>query len=125
MPGKHQSWKAYWMTVCKNEIWLANLNPQKHANEVGKVRPVVVIQNDMLNRTDYPTVIVLPLTTDLIDDAEPLRMRLVKRDKVMKDSDVLVAQMRAVDRSRLLERLGVLTTEESEKLRQLVFEILD
>ncbi|MFW3326874.1 type II toxin-antitoxin system PemK/MazF family toxin, partial [Aliarcobacter butzleri] len=34
------------MMVSKGEIWLANLNPSKKSNEMGKVRPVLVYQND-------------------------------------------------------------------------------
>ena len=79
------------MTVSKGDVWLVNLNPQKRANEVGKVRPALIIQSDFLNRSKLKTVIVLPLTTQLIDDAEPLRVRVNKREKLRQDSDVLVA----------------------------------
>ncbi|HZF70933.1 type II toxin-antitoxin system PemK/MazF family toxin [Sulfuricurvum sp.] len=66
------------MTVCKGEIWLVNLNTQKKSNEIGKTRPAVVIQNDLLNQSDYATVIILPMTMVLINDAEPLRFRVKK-----------------------------------------------
>jgi len=111
--------------VCKCEIWLANLNPQKRANEVGKVRPVVIVQSDTLNRTNYPTVIVLPMTTHLIDEAEPLRMRVSAREKLKNDSDVLVAQIRAIDKERLLERLGRLDEKECSRLQGLMHEIME
>lgn len=41
--------------VSKGEIWLVNLNPIKKNNEMGKVRPVLVYQNDELNHSDYPS----------------------------------------------------------------------
>lgn len=112
------------MTVCKGEIWLVNLNPQKRSNEIGKTRPVVVIQNDLLNRSDYATVIVLPMTTVLIDDAEPLRFRVKKRAGLESDSDVLVAHARAVDKERLLQKLGKLSSEEMEQIRGLFSEVV-
>jgi len=55
--------------VSKGEIWIANLNPVKKNNEVGKIRPVLIFQTNDLNQSDYPTTIVIPLTTSLIDDA--------------------------------------------------------
>ena len=112
------------MTVSNGEIWLANLNPVKRANEVGKVRPVYIFQADKLNRTPYPTTIILPLTTVCIDDAEPLRMRIAKRENLRQDSDILIAQVRAIDKSRLLEKLATLSAEEIEKIKQLFDEVV-
>ena len=112
------------MTVCKGEIWLVNLNPQKKSNEIGKTRPAVVIQNDLLNHSDYATVIILPMTTVLINDAEPLRFRVKKRTGLESDSDVLVAHARAVDKERLLQKLGELSFEEMERIRVLFNEVV-
>ena len=112
------------MMVSKGEIWLVNLNPQKRSNEIGKTRPAVVIQNDLLNQSDYATVIVLPMTTVLIDDAEPLRFRVKKRAGLETDSDVLVAHARAVDKERLLQKLGELSSIEMEQIRILFNEVV-
>lgn len=112
------------MMVCKGEIWLANLNPQKRANEIGKTRPVVVIQNDLLNESDYSTIIVLPMTTVLIDDAQPLRFRIKKREDLEADSDLLVAHVRAIDQERLLQKLGRLTNPEMDSVRVLFNEVV-
>ena len=38
------------MMVSRGEIWLANLNPTKKNNEIGKVRPVLIYQNDELKQ---------------------------------------------------------------------------
>jgi mRNA interferase MazF len=112
------------MTVCKGEIWLVNLNPQKRSNEIGKTRPAVVIQNDLLNQSDYATMIVLPMTTVLIDDAQPLRFRVKKRAGLESDSDILVAHARAVDKERLLQKLGELSSVEMEQIRLLFNEVI-
>jgi mRNA-degrading endonuclease toxin of MazEF toxin-antitoxin module len=69
--------------VCRGEIWLVNLNPSKKPNEMSKVRPVVVFQNNELNHSDYPTTIIIPLSTSLVDDTEPLRMRISKREDLL------------------------------------------
>lgn len=112
------------MTVCKGDIWLVNLNPQKKSNEIGKTRPAVIIQNDVLNQSDYATVIVLPMTTVLIDNAEPLRFRVKTRSGLESDSDVLVAHARAIDKERLLQKLGELTSAEMEHIRLLFNEVV-
>lgn len=113
------------MTACRGEIWLVNLNPMKKNNEVGKIRPVIVFQNDDLNASCYPTTIILPLTTALIDNSEPLRFRVFKRDKLNKDSDALIAQIRAVDNERFIEKLASLTVNEMQSIKSLLNEILD
>ena len=113
------------MTVSRGEIWLANLNPSKRNNEVGKVRPVLVWQSDLLNHSAYPTVIIFPLTTSLVDDTEPLRMRIQKRERLDKDSDMLIAQIRAVDKSRLIEKLATVTDEEIRRIKLLFDEVTE
>jgi mRNA interferase MazF len=113
------------MMVSKGEIWLANLNPVKKNNEMGKVRPVVVFQNDELNHHGYPTTIILPLSTELIDHVEPIRMRIEKRAKLIHDSDIVITQIRAIDNSRFIEHIATLTAEEFATLKQLLLEIIE
>ena len=84
------------------EIWLANLNPGR-GTEPGKIRPVLVLQNQALLDADHPSTIIIPLTTNLIEDAEPLRLRIVAQGSLDKDSDLLVDQLRAIDNKRLIE----------------------
>ena len=45
----------------RGEIWVAHLDPKK-GSEVGKQRPVLIIQTDLLNDIHHPTVSVLPLS---------------------------------------------------------------
>ena len=88
----------------KGEIYLAKLNPRK-GNEVGKIRPILIYQTDILNECGHPTTIVLPISTVLIDDAYPLRYRVTQRDKLEKTSDVLCDQIRALDNQRIIKNL--------------------
>jgi mRNA interferase MazF len=111
------------MTVSKGEIWLVNLNPIKKNNEMGKIRPVAVYQNDALNHSDYPTTIIIPISTSLVDDAEPIRMRIKSRDKLKEDSDVVITQIRAIDNDRFIEKLANLTENEMQKIKELFEEI--
>lgn len=110
--------------VCRGEIWLANLNPIKKNNEMGKVRPVLVFQNNELNHSEYPTTIVIPLTTSLIDDAEPIRFRIERREKLLEDSDLVITQIRSIDNDRFIEKLASLTSEEMKKIKELLDEVI-
>jgi mRNA-degrading endonuclease toxin of MazEF toxin-antitoxin module len=58
--------------IGRGEIWVARLNPNQGA-EVGKVRPVVVIQADALTDAGLATVLVVPLTTQWRRGAEALK----------------------------------------------------
>jgi mRNA interferase MazF len=84
------------------EIWLANLNPGR-GTEAGKIRPVLILQNQALLDADHPSTLIVPLTTSLIDDAEPLRLCIPAQGGLNKDSDLLVDQLRAIDNKRLID----------------------
>ena len=88
----------------KGGIYLAKLNPKK-GNEVGKTRPVLIYQTNLLNDCGHPTTIILPISTILIDNAYPLRYRISKRDSLEKDSDILCDQIRALDNQRIIPNL--------------------
>ncbi len=111
--------------VSKGQIWLANLNPVKKNNEIGKVRPVLIFQNNGLNQSDYPTTIVFPLTTQLVDAVQPIRMRITKREKLINDSDIILTQIRAIDNVRFVEYLGSLTEEEYNVVKKNFLEIIE
>ncbi|HBA72638.1 MAG TPA: type II toxin-antitoxin system PemK/MazF family toxin [Geobacter sp.] len=97
------------------EIWLANLNPGR-GSEPGKIRPVLILQNQALLDAGHPSTLIIPLTTNLVDNAEPLRLRVVARGDLNKDSDLLVDQLRAIDNKRLID--GPLLRLDAEALGQ-------
>lgn len=102
------------------EIRLAALNPSKGA-EPGKVRPVLIYQTDMLNNIAHPTTIVLPLTTNLIDDTFPLRFRISSRKKLVHDSDLLIDQIRAIDNRRIIgDAVATLSEREMIEIDEMV-----
>src|SRR6185369_2007019 len=86
----------------QGEVWLANLNPGR-GTEPGKIRPVLVLQNQALLDAEHPSTLIIPLTTNLVDDAEPLRLRVSAQESLNKDSDLLVDQLRAIDNKRLID----------------------
>ena len=113
------------MKIEKFGIYLADLNP-RHVTEPGKVRPVVVVQTNLLNDVHFSTI-VCPITTRTVKEAELLRVSLAGREAGLeKDSDVLIDQIRAIDNKRFLKRLGKLSARHQEKLLEnlqiLIFE---
>lgn len=59
----------------RGEVWMANLDPP-HGTESGKMRPVLIVQAQALLDAGHPSTLIIPLTTKLVDDAEPLRIRV-------------------------------------------------
>ncbi len=86
----------------RGEIWLADLHPRR-GTEPGKTRPVLVVQSQALLDAGHPSTLVVPLTTKLVDEAAPLRIRVPAADRLHSDSDLLVDQLRAIDNRRLIK----------------------
>jgi len=100
------------MAFKRGAIYLANFNPSK-GTEAGKIRPCLVMQSDLLNEAEHPSTTVLPLTTQLIDDAAPLRYRIKSRDNLISDSDIMLDQTRTIDNKRITnDALTVLDSAE-------------
>lgn len=98
------------MDYKRGDIVTVNLNPKK-GHEVGKVRPAVIISgNDENNMLD--TLILMPLSTDLIEDMDPYRLRITKRDKLNQDSDILINQIRTLSKQRIGEKIAQLNDSE-------------
>ncbi len=103
------------MAFKRGGIYLANFNPSK-GTEPGKIRPCVVMQSDLLNEAEHPSTTVLPLTTQLINNAAPLRYRIAARDRLKTESDIMLDQTRTIDNRRMTSDLltALTKTEISE-----------
>jgi len=105
-------------------VWLADLNPRR-GTEPGKTRPVLIIQSQALLDAGHPSTLIIPLTTRLIEDAEPLRLRLSARDRLDRDSDLLIDQIRAIDNQRLVTGpLTLLGAEEMSRIYSAILEVM-
>ncbi len=94
--------------IRKWDAWLADLNPRR-GTEPGKVRPVVVVQTDLLNDV-HPSTVICPVTTNVLPQAHYLRVHLASGEGgLSRPSDVMVDQVRAIDNRRLIRRLGPLS----------------
>lgn len=98
------------MAYKRGGVYLVNLNPSKGA-EPGKMRPCIVMQSNFLNDVEHPSTTILPLTTQLIEDVEPLRFRLTSRDRLEYDSDVMLDQTRTIDNRRIHGEMLMLLSE--------------
>jgi mRNA interferase MazF len=105
-------------------VWLADLNPRR-GTEPGKTRPVLIIQSQALLDAGHPSTLIIPLTTRLIEGAEPLRLRLSARDRLDRDSDLLIDQIRAIDNQRLVTGpLTLLGAEEMSRIYSAILEVM-
>ncbi len=98
------------MEYKRGDIVIVNLNPKK-GDEVGKIRPAIIISGDDENKI-LDTVVLLPLSTDLIEDMYPYRIRILKRENLKKDSDVLVNQIRTLSKKRVDKKIGKISENE-------------
>lgn len=97
----------------RGEIWLGNLNPNRGA-EIGKVRPVLIVQADFLIAQGDPTIVVLPLTSQVRASKEPLHVTIQARDELAETCQVMPEQPRTLDRKRLIK--GPLTRLTEQEL---------
>jgi len=93
------------MKIKQFEIWIADLNPQI-GTESGKVRPVLIVQTDLLNRI-HPSTLICPITTNVKSESVILRVHLKKGTANLKeDCDIMIDQLRAIDNKRLVKKIG-------------------
>ena len=105
------------MKIKQFDIWIADLNPRM-GSEPGKVRPVLVVQTDLLN-SEHPSTIICPITTVVQPESVILRVHLKKGVAKLKgDCDIMIDQLRAIDNRRLLKKAGTISGILAEQVRQ-------
>ena len=103
------------MEIKKWHVYLADLNPLM-GTEPGKVRPVVVVQTDLLNEL-HPSTVVCPLTTKVQPRTRFLRVHLTIGEAGLKEqSDIMVDQIRAIDNRGFLGHTGKISRKSQIKL---------
>ena len=92
------------MIIRRGDIYYADLRPVV-GSEQGGVRPVLVIQNDTGNRHS-PTVIVAAITSKMNKAKLPTHVELSARTcQIVKDSVILLEQLRTIDKQRLKDKV--------------------
>jgi len=98
------------MKIQRGDIVLVNLDPVI-GSEQGKIRPAVIIQNDIGNEYS-PTTIVAPITSKIFRKDFPTNAKLTSKDSgLKKDSTVLLNQIRTIDKIRIIKRVRKLNQE--------------
>jgi mRNA interferase MazF len=103
-------------TPQRDEVWLIVLDPTR-GSEIQKTRPCLVVSPDEMNR-HLQTVIVAPMTTT----ARPYPTRVEIRFQG-KSGQVALDQLRAVDRARLVRKLGAVSQGTAHSVSDVLVEI--
>ena len=105
--------------VKRGDIWLVNLDPTI-GHEIRKSRPAVIIQNDLGNKYS-PITIVAPITSQNIEKIYPIEVLLNKKNSGLeKDSKILLNQTRAIDKRRLVKKIGKVDNEIIDKVNDAI-----
>ncbi len=103
------------MNIKRGDIFYADLRPVI-GSEQGGVRPVLIIQNDTGNKHS-PTVICAAITSKMNKAKLPTHVELnSNKYAVVKDSVILLEQVRTIDKTRLKEKVCHLDTDILRKI---------
>ncbi|MCE9498955.1 MAG: type II toxin-antitoxin system PemK/MazF family toxin [Leptospira sp.] len=105
------------MVISQYDVFLINLDPTI-GREIKKSRPCVVISPNEMNRF-IGTVIIAPLTTK--SKSYPTRAELSFQNK---KGWVILDQIRTVDKSRLVKKLGKIDSKTIQRIKAIIQEML-
>ncbi len=104
------------MPIKRGHLYVVDFNP-RIKTKPGKLRPALVLQSDLVNEAGYPSTIVIPTTTRLVENAGILRFRLKKgQGGIARDSDLLLGQVIAVANESFRQEIGNLPSSVIEEL---------
>lgn len=93
------------MIIKRGDIFYADLSPVI-GSEQGGVRPVLIVQNDVGNKYS-PTVIAAAITSQINKAKLPTHIEISAQEYgLLKDSVILLEQIRTIDKKRLREKVG-------------------
>lgn len=111
--------------LTRGQVWLADLNPPR-GTEPGKRRPVLIVQAQALLDAGHPSTLIVPLTTNVVTHAEPLRVHVPATGRLRHRSDLLIDQLRAIDNRRLVQGpLAQLAPQLMRKVDEAISEVLE
>ncbi len=105
------------MVIKRGDIFYADLSPVV-GSEQGGVRPVLIVQNDVGNKYS-PTVIAAAITSQINKAKLPTHIEISAQEYgLLKDSVILLEQIRTIDKKRLREKIGHLDDELMERVNE-------
>jgi len=113
------------MVVDQGDIFWIDLD-EPYGSEPGFRHPFVVVQNNMFNYTGINTVVVCPITSNLKRAKSPGNVRLNKNEAgLSKESVVNISQITALDKDRLIEKIGSLSEKRLQQVISGIHLLLD
>lgn len=113
------------MQIKRGHLYVVDFNPRVRTKP-GKLRPALVVQSNLVNEAGYPSTIVIPTTSKLVEDPGILRFRLRKGEGALdRDSDLLLGQLIAVANESFAKEIGSLPGSTIEEIERRVRIILD
>ncbi|MBE8189395.1 MAG: type II toxin-antitoxin system PemK/MazF family toxin [Candidatus Thioglobus sp.] len=110
------------MNLNKGDIYLVDFDPAK-VGEIGKLRPAVIL-SDNQDTTLFETVVVVPLSSVIIENNIPYRYFISNRGKLKKGSDACIYEIRSLSKSRIKTKLAAVTANELADIHQALCELL-
>ena len=102
--------------MIRGELWWVDLGIP-FGSESGFRRPVVILQNDFFNKSLIKTIIIIPLSTNMLLAEAPGNIIITKRESKLNNNSVIVlSQIKAVDRARLIEKISKIDRTTMEKI---------
>jgi len=112
--------------MIKGEVWWANLPDDPYGSEPGKRRPVLIIQNDLFNRSDIKTTICAVITSNMKLSQMPGNITLEKSASGLDRTSVInFSQIATIDRTRLIEQISMLPKKYIEEINESIRFIFD
>ena len=104
------------------ELWYADLNPVKGSEQKG-FQPVVLISGDLVNKY-LQVVITCPLTTKIKNYKGNVVLSPNKENGLTKKSEIMIFHLRSISKDRLIKKIGTITVDELNHLKQGLDDIL-
>lgn len=107
----------------RGDIFIADLDPP-FGQEIHKKRPVVVVSSNSINQT-LPIVIIIPLSSIVPQFLGPDMVEVAKIKGLDKPSVIVVHYIRAIDKVRLIKKIGRLTKQKFAEVKQALKLVLE
>jgi mRNA interferase MazF len=110
--------------IKRGDLWTADLRPGQ-GFEVSKKRPCLIVSNNAVNNIS-PTIVIIPLSSRAYKILGPERLFIAKKEsRLAKDSVILVTQIRAIDKTRLIKPLSSISKAKLEEVEDAIKIVLD
>ena len=101
--------------IKRGELYYADLSPVV-GSEQGGIRPILIVQNDTGNKYS-PTIIAAAITSQINKAKLPTHIEISANEfGLVKDSVVLLEQIRTLDKRRLKEKIGELSQSKMQRV---------